>query len=444
MIQARHPTFNIEFGRYIKPLEWQVTKYGKKSHNFGKGNYDEVGARIDKLRVQYTHYTEGDHSTFDAHVTKEMLQLTHRFYRECYEGYRSEINELTKRTLVNKCRSRRGDSYKVEGTRMSGDVDTSFGNCLINYAILKECLAIHGLEGDAIVNGDDFILFTNEVVPPTFRDTLLTFNMETEMKPTTTNIHTVEFCRAKMIINSAGRITMMADIERLTKTFGMTHKLLTDYALFLLESLICCVAMNQHSPTGNYWRLLWNAVCAKLPDTPYMRQRNPNDSAIKLIQKYLKIAPEQFYQLIPHLTQADNALKNLTKREVAPLLEDKKKFGNHASPEHLKTHASPSNITKSSKIDATLQFIRTSDLSTKYNFETDITLSSLYAYPYFLTAYTSLHTHAERFLWPFLRPYRITTTKARNECNAEDCLIVCHGTKQLHDQGTRLRKPSPL
>lgn len=43
---------------------------------------------------------------------------------------------------------------------MSGDVDTSFGNSIINYAILKEVIRILGLKGDAIVNGDDSLIFT--------------------------------------------------------------------------------------------------------------------------------------------------------------------------------------------------------------------------------------------------------------------------------------------
>jgi hypothetical protein len=43
---------------------------------------------------------------------------------------------------------------------MSGDVDTSFGNSLINYYILISLLKELNVVGDAIVNGDDFIIFT--------------------------------------------------------------------------------------------------------------------------------------------------------------------------------------------------------------------------------------------------------------------------------------------
>lgn len=154
MIQARDTSFNIMYGRFIKPLELRVTKYAKNKKNFGKGNYDEVARRIMQHRNKWKYYTEIDHKTFDAHVTVDMLKLTHRFYIHCYPDHERELRLLANKTLTNKCRSRNNDKYVVKGTRMSGDVDTAFGNSLLNYGILKEALSMMNMRCDAIVNGD--------------------------------------------------------------------------------------------------------------------------------------------------------------------------------------------------------------------------------------------------------------------------------------------------
>ncbi|KAJ8666906.1 hypothetical protein QAD02_008568 [Eretmocerus hayati] len=160
MIQARHITFNIEYGVYIKALEDSLSK----DKHFGKGNYLDIGSKIRKFLTKYSHYTEADHSSFDAHITEEQLKLTHTFYQYCFYHDR-KLRALSKKTLRNSCSTRDGVKYKVNGTRMSGDVDTSLGNSLINYAIIEQVLLELGIDGDCIVNGDDSIIFTNQPIP---------------------------------------------------------------------------------------------------------------------------------------------------------------------------------------------------------------------------------------------------------------------------------------
>lgn len=156
LIQARDASFNIEYGRYIKPLERQL-----KDHVvFGKGNYDQVARRVAKLSSQYKYYTECDHTTFDAHVTVDMLRLLHRYYATCYNDDR-ELALLSRRTITNYCTTRNGEHYVVHGTRMSGDVDTSFGNSLINYHVLRAGLREQKIRGEVLVNGDDSIIFSD-------------------------------------------------------------------------------------------------------------------------------------------------------------------------------------------------------------------------------------------------------------------------------------------
>lgn len=252
MIQARDISFNIEYGRFIKPLEQLLTKNHKYRYNFGKGNYDEIAKRIKLLKSRYNYYTELDHTSFDAHVTVEMLKLTHVFYRACYY-HNGELRRLSMKTLNNSCKTRWGEKYKVKGTRMSGDVDTSLGNSLINYAILKECLSRLKIDGDVIVNGDDSILFTNQAIGGGFSELLKKFNMESKISKTSTNIHKIEFCRTKYVIRSDGTPTMMMDPQRIVEIFGMTRNVQTDRVGYLNEVAICNAHINKNTPIGLVW-----------------------------------------------------------------------------------------------------------------------------------------------------------------------------------------------
>lgn len=253
LIQARHMTFNIEYGRYIKKIEEKLTQHPTYGVHFGKGDYDKIASKIWKLARKYPYYTELDHTEFDAHVTQEHLSLTHLFYQTVYRRNR-ELRDLSKKTLVNRCKTRDGDSWKIYGTRMSGDVDTSLGNCLINYAIIKELLHRLGLKGDAIVNGDDCIIFSNKPVDIKLAlEILKEFNMESKIpKPSTRDIHTVEFCRTKLVIRQDGTPTMMIDPERVVRIFGMTYSLISHkhYLDYIREVAYCNSIINAGNPLG--------------------------------------------------------------------------------------------------------------------------------------------------------------------------------------------------
>lgn len=262
MIQGRHFSFNIAYGKYIKPLEKMVSKYSKKSSKyFGKGDYDTQAAKILEMASKYNYYTECDHTTFDAHVTVEHLKVTHQFYKQCYPTeYHHELTKLSKRTIRNTCISRTGDRYTVKGTRMSGDVDTGFGNCLINYAIIKDILEKMKIKGEVIVNGDDSIIFTNtEINQIEFEQHCRKYNMETKCNKSETNIHKVEFCRTKLIFNAEGVPTMMIKPTRLTDIYGMEYNISKkNYHQYLTETALCNTLINANNPVGAIWAKTFN------------------------------------------------------------------------------------------------------------------------------------------------------------------------------------------
>lgn len=311
MIQARSVEFNIEYGCYIKPLEHHITHKGSKTFNFGKGDYDMLARRIMRLAKKYKYYTELDHTAFDAHVTKEHLKLTHTFYQSCYY-HDAYLRMLSSKTINNKCRSRNGDKYTVSGTRMSGDVDTSIGNSLINYAILLDALSRMGIKGDVIVNGDDSIIFTDKPIDrKIFVALLREYNMESKVSNTTTDIHKVEFCRLKVVINNLGRYTMMIDPTRVIDTFGMTSSLIKSYHQYLAEVSYCNYSINKGNPVGALWKTIYHKIAAKVPKYVnssssrflFLKFTNVKRDVIRLLERNLSVF-ESSCEFTPSMFQA--------------------------------------------------------------------------------------------------------------------------------------------
>lgn len=378
MIQARDATFNLAFGVFIKPLERIITKKHKKKINFGKGDKYEVASRIHQLKKKYNWYTEGDHSTFDSHVTVEHLRVTHWYYRKCYQPYQNELNRLMEKTIKNKCRSRNGDAYEVIGTRMSGDMDTSFGNCLINYAILRQVLKDLHIKGDAIVNGDDFILFTNKPVDiDVFALQLRKYNMETGMKPSTDNIHTVEFCRSKYVLNDAGDYCMMTDPTRLAKIFGMTNRPVKSYQQYLLEVIHANQSMNRGSPTQN----LWNEVRTLI--TPYLTKT-----------KYATTAPKKFRNIVSKFVNKKFTIDDMTNQH--------RRYMHHLRRE-----------------DCTPSCVG------------EVTISSIWAYPEIIYIDAQARKIVKRVLSYFQIPHPYTIDHLKRESLTEAGLIVDHAAKAI-------------
>jgi len=319
MIQARHITFNIQYGTYIKPLEEMITKKSRYKVNFGKGNYDTIAKKIAHFTSKYKYYTEADHSVFDAHITVEMLSLTHKFYQACYY-HNKELRELSRQTLYNKCRTRQGDRYTCRGTRMSGDVDTSLGNSLINYALIKEVLFKLGIEGDAIVNGDDSIIFTNKPLNIELATEYFSqLNMDTKLSLSTTNIHTVQYCQTKFVLRSDGTPTMMADPKRMYQRFGMTHTLLNHeyYPHYLQELMLCHSLTHTNTPLGYAWLAAFDrtrtipldrAYKLKWIDQEYYSAMEREILSTKSTAEYT----QSMYQAYEHIDRYDDLIRNIS------------------------------------------------------------------------------------------------------------------------------------
>jgi len=170
VISPRSPRFNIEIGRYIRPIEEKIYKvianvYGLQTVMKGMNAVQQAR----QLRLKWGSFKKPiaiglDASRFDQHVSVPALQFCHDFYCGMfrYSKHRQKLRYLLNMTLRNKCFGNviGGDlRYVVDGRRMSGDMDTSLGNCLLMCSMLYSYSKFVGVNIQLANNGDDCVVF---------------------------------------------------------------------------------------------------------------------------------------------------------------------------------------------------------------------------------------------------------------------------------------------
>lgn len=170
LISPRDPKYGVELGRYIKPIEHLLYKavarvWGETT--IAKGlNFNDRG----KLMADKWHSFEDpvavglDASRFDQHVSPEALAWEHSVYRGCYPRERRSgtLARLLRRQINNVGRCYVDDhevKWEHRGGRMSGDMNTALGNCLIMTGLVWKYLKDRGIGGKLINDGDDCVVF---------------------------------------------------------------------------------------------------------------------------------------------------------------------------------------------------------------------------------------------------------------------------------------------
>lgn len=159
-----------------------------------------------------------DHSKFDSLNLVVIRSREHEFYREFFPGSKV-FPALLKAQMKNKCRTKSGISYRVNGTIMSGEYNTSLAGCVNNASailyVLRHVIDIHGVQSvDFMVNGDDSVVIIERkhmhlVDVGDFR--ILGFDTKVEYAE---SFNEIDFCQCKPVYTSYG-YTMVRNPERL-------------------------------------------------------------------------------------------------------------------------------------------------------------------------------------------------------------------------------------
>jgi len=206
VIQPRNPRFNAAIGCYIKPLEHLVYKRLRKLYGMpcvAKG-FDtfQTGALLSRKWNMFKNpcAVSLDASRFDQHNSKAALKWTHKIYKKFCDApeFASHLNHL----LYNRARASCKDgfvTYEVEGRRMSGDMDTALGNCLLMTAMTYSLCKSLGIDHQVMDNGDDIVVIMDKENEQVFRESVngfyanLGFSMKVE--DTVYTLEHIEFCQ---------------------------------------------------------------------------------------------------------------------------------------------------------------------------------------------------------------------------------------------------------
>jgi hypothetical protein len=145
-----------------------------------------------------------DASRFDQHVSADALRWEHSVYQSAYRDYpelRTLLAWQIRNRGVGRAEGYRVD-YTVEGCRMSGDMNTGMGNCLLMSSIVIAYCEQAGLQFRLANNGDDCVLFLDS------RDLhrlsgldawFLDFGFTLTREPPVYVLEQVEFCQTQPV-----------------------------------------------------------------------------------------------------------------------------------------------------------------------------------------------------------------------------------------------------
>lgn len=210
IINPRSPRYNLCLGRYLKKSEKlyfeAINKvWGEHTpHTVIKGMNVFESATV--MRAKWDRFAHPvavglDASKFDMHVGVNTLEYEHSFYNRTFRS--AELARLLSWQVHNKGVAYCPDGevrFRMPGTRSSGDLNTSLGNCIIMCSLIWAMCQQLGVEAELANNGDDCVLIFEsealeavlEYVPTFFR----TYGFRMTVEEPVTVFEQIEFCQS--------------------------------------------------------------------------------------------------------------------------------------------------------------------------------------------------------------------------------------------------------
>lgn len=213
VIQPRSPRFNVEVGRFLKEMEKNIclgmAEVWGGTTIFKGLNAEQSGVEMAKIWSCFSDPVAiaTDATKFDQHVSVDALKWEHTVYELLTDPrYRPKLRALLAQQLRNTGYARVNGitiKYEIAGRRMSGDMNTGMGNCLLMCSMfysLRQQLGVHFRIAN---NGDDCVIICErknerairEAITPTF----LEFGFAMEVEDTVDILERVSFCQTNPV-----------------------------------------------------------------------------------------------------------------------------------------------------------------------------------------------------------------------------------------------------
>ncbi len=218
IINPRSPRYNLALGKYLKKAEKVFFKaindaWGSVTdHTVIKGmNVREVAS---VFRAKWDRFKNPvavglDATKFDMHVSVAALRYEHSFYNGVFES--PELAELLSWQERNQGTAHCPDGkvkFKMPGTRSSGDLNTSLGNCVIMCSLIWSLCKELSITAELANNGDDCVLMMEEEDLSRFKEAVVPwfirkgFRMAVE-EPVRV-FEKIEFCQSHPVWDGEG------------------------------------------------------------------------------------------------------------------------------------------------------------------------------------------------------------------------------------------------
>jgi len=193
-----------------------------------------------------------DHSKFDCHVGKELLELEHRFYNSCSPSHK--LRKLLTWQKTNIGKTANGVRYKTMFTRMSGDQNTGLGNSIINYAMTRAMLNKLNIKHCLYIDGDDFLVFVDKInenmIDPAWYNQ---FGMSTKLDNIAHQMEHIDFCQTRPVFNGESYTMVRNPIRMLERLQWGVGKFAESYIVNYLTSVgMCCLSLGMGLPVEQY------------------------------------------------------------------------------------------------------------------------------------------------------------------------------------------------
>lgn len=229
VIQPRNVRYNVEVGRYLRRFEHYLYRgideiwngptiiKGYTVEQIGKIARDAWDSFISPVAIGF------DMKRFDQHVSSDALKWEHSVYLDafCHDSYLAELLEWQ---LVNKGVGYASDGmikYKVDGCRMSGDMNTAMGNCLIACAITHDFFRSRGIRARLMNNGDDCVVICEKECAAVVKADMVRhwrqFGFQCELECDAEIFEQIEFCQMRPVYDGEKYVMVRNPLVSLSK-----------------------------------------------------------------------------------------------------------------------------------------------------------------------------------------------------------------------------------
>lgn len=202
-----------------------------------------------------------DAARFDMAVNEDLLKIEHMCYcMLASKADRTWLRSLLRKQLRNRCYARDMQAedlvkWLVFGNRMSGDMNTALGNCLLMCLMAMYAMELLGIRRYALLDdGDDIIVivercYLDAVVkhsPKIFEG----FGMQLKVENVATKLYEVDWCQSRLMQHSQRGWIFIANWKKIltTSASGVGGQWLDDPRKVLGSVGLCLLSLYRGVP----------------------------------------------------------------------------------------------------------------------------------------------------------------------------------------------------